>query len=205
MGISSQPSSLLTVEAITAARTINASDSGKRFVVTSLVANYAITLPSPIKGISFEFLGAGASFYATLVFAGTMQVSNGAVLPAGSWSNVNIAEVASSIRIWSDGSAWYLQTLAGRLLIEQGILSDDYQAASIGQVVKKDQNYNAVGSYCFCYGAANSPGVIKGGSLLIAAEAGGGNTGVVLSGTWRCCGYASGTVPGSQTLYQRIA
>lgn len=137
MGISRQPSNLLTVEAITAARTINASDSGKRFTVTSLVANYAITLPAPIAGLNFELLGAGASFYATLAYTGTLYVSNGGSITGGTWSNVNLAEVANSVRIWSDGSAWYLQTIAGRLLIDPGLTSDDYQAASIGQAVPK--------------------------------------------------------------------
>jgi len=92
--------------------------------------------------------------------------------------------------------------------------------------VSKDQNYSAVGSFCFaaCIGAALNPDATVAGSGLYPCgayealkEVGGsppsGSGGLyykstsVLSGTWRCLGLtgANSSGYGTATLFQRIA
>lgn len=91
------------------------------------------------------------------------------------------------------------------------------QTAVSGAYVSKDQNYSAVGSFCFCFydtvGTTVNPGTtVSGGYLkpagILRTDGGSGDQfvfGSALSGTWRCVGYVGDPADSVATLFQRIA
>ena len=108
----------------------------------------------------------------------------------------------------------------GYYLKTQGAGANPTWANASGSYVSQDQNYNNVGSFCFCYFYGNSvnhsidAGYTVAGSLLepcsiyVSGSVSYQHSGVAMTGTWRCLGYAPnmyGTSDRMLTLFQRIA
>ena len=116
-----------TVETITAARTLGATDSGKVFVLNA-AGGAAIALPAASAGINFKFY-VGALFASTnwVISAPTAIIRGGAlvnsvnVIAAGS-TNINLVATADTIGdtvdLISDGTNYYVRgvgALAGAI------------------------------------------------------------------------------------------
>jgi hypothetical protein len=117
-------------EAITAANTITASESGTRFVMNTATARIQ-TLPTAAAGLEYWFY-VGATGTHTIVTASSANVIVGNVSSpedaAGAVATVTDADTISLVaskavhgdyvHVWSDGTNWYLD---GMCKVQDGI------------------------------------------------------------------------------------
>ena len=120
-------------EAITAANTITAAESGTRFVMNTATARIQ-TLPSPAAGLEYWFyVGATEPTSShTIVTASSANIIVGNVSSpedaAGSVATVTDADTITLVankavhgdyvHVWSDGTNWYLD---GQVKVQDGI------------------------------------------------------------------------------------
>ena len=118
--------SLFAVEDLTVAIELTAEDSGKFYTVDSSAGAYEITLPSPTKGIRYDFVvkedtptgavtikATGALIYGRFL-EGEVDTSSDANGSAGATGQTNViigtaANTGDSVRLVCDGTNWYTQ------------------------------------------------------------------------------------------------
>ena len=108
-------------EVLTAATTLDASDSGKVFIL-ALAAGFAVTLPSPAVGLNYKFFmqiaptGDMTIVSAAQDLAGQVYASSGGdedsetAFTATTITFVAAAgagKIGDSADLWSDGTSWY--------------------------------------------------------------------------------------------------
>jgi len=118
--------------AISAAVTLTAAQSGARFTVAAATVAYNITLPTASAGLNFEFEGINGAYAVGLTYAGTLYLPDGTTAAAGTFSQINLAVNGNTIKVWSDGSNWFMTTL-GQAIVKNGVLNN--QAVALGQVL----------------------------------------------------------------------
>jgi hypothetical protein len=153
------------------------------------------------------------------IIAGT----NITVSPGSGVGTVTVNATSSATVTSVDGAGLYGFTLPGGPITTSGTLTVTPPAPSTsGNVLTSNgtnwvssalgfsTSTNSVGSYAFCFNASGGTYAYgdsaAGGSIYPASASGYGSSGTVLSGTWRCMGYAfsSGGTSGA-TLFVRIA
>jgi len=114
-----------SVEAVTSANTITASESGKTFFLNS-ATGFASTLPAPAAGLRFTFIVTVAPTTGnhTIVTSGSANIIDGnsfispdAVgVPAVNEDSINFvanqAAIGDNCTLWSDGTKWYVNAFA---------------------------------------------------------------------------------------------
>ena len=118
--------------AISAAVTLTAAQSGGRFTVAAATVAYNITLPTASAGLNFEFEGINGAFAVGLTYADTLYLPDGTTVAAGTFSQINLGAIGNTIKIWSDGTNWFMTTL-GQTIVKNGVLNN--QAVNLGQVL----------------------------------------------------------------------
>ncbi len=109
---------LLCSEDVTAAVTLDESDSGKSYILKA-AAGVAVTLPAVKDGLEYEFT-VGLAFATTdfTIVASTDVIQGGAIVnsvfvPAANENTISFVATAEAlgdkIRIWSDGTNWYTE------------------------------------------------------------------------------------------------
>ena len=118
-----------TIKDLTAAYTLLSEDSGTMFRL-NLAAGFAVTLPLPSLGLSYEFfVGTAPTGNYTIVTASSAAILNGrqltAIASAGDTGTTdttitfvaNQALVGDYVKVFSDGTYWYAtaitKTVAG--------------------------------------------------------------------------------------------
>ena len=116
--------------AISAAITLTSAQSGGRFTVAAATVAYNITLPTASAGLNFEFEGTNGAYAVGLTYAGTLYLPDGTTAAAGTFSQINLGAIGNTIKVWSDGSNWFMTTL-GQTIVKNGVLNN--QAVNLGQ------------------------------------------------------------------------
>lgn len=122
---SDKPVSVLPVIELTADRLVKATETGTRFNL-NLLASVNVTLPPVAKGLTFEFYGkvaptSGAGY--VIKVNGTVAKMFGKVSPTGAAiaesagkgiTNTQATAVKGDcVKVYSDGTDWFAQILAG--------------------------------------------------------------------------------------------
>lgn len=106
------PASLHTqIIPISGAGTLLAIDSGATCLVSDSTAAYDITLPAPIAGMNFTFIGGGVGTYQVgFVYTGSLYFADGTSYSAGSYEAINLSARGSYVTIVSpDGINWQVE------------------------------------------------------------------------------------------------